>query len=223
MPIVKVQYRKQFASMPSIGSWGVMNTGWFETDATTLTTAQRNIMQRFFDLAGPVGTLTDQWFHADTLDHGAGASTLSLWQYSAPTTTHLVDYPVTYPGYVGATPKVTLPSQAAISVGFRHGSDAVVQRGRTRFWFGPFALADGSYNTSPGGLRLRSSTVDTIAGNVADTLALLRDTHGWSFMVREGPIASSTFTAPDVLYVDDVIDVMRSRRAWRTYQARLDL
>jgi hypothetical protein len=69
------------------------------------------------------------------------------------------------------------------------------------------------------GTYLTTGAVDAIAANAVSCITALESV-GWQLMVKSKVSGVTTFWDAEELYVDDVIDIQRSRRAWQTYQRR---
>lgn len=228
MPTVRVQIRQTLADAPSVGTWNVYRGGWFTvTGSTTPTYAvQRLLVDMFNGLRAPnTGGTANTWTSTSVYRLGITAGRLKVWTVSggALTLAHqesvaVMDSPMT-PG-----PTEPLPYNLAVAVGYRAnlGSGVPHQRGRSRFFVGPLLMKSGGLNrtTGNGGARLAEGVVDTIAENFAANVASLRAS-GWSLGVRV--LGSDTLHDVTECYVDDLLDVQRSRKSWVNYQKRVSL
>lgn len=221
MPHVRTQTARQLAGAPGFGNWVVYSQAWWQTAVTTPSAAVIGLLDRLFTGKPAAGT-SPMRFRNDPWISSAGSGLLTVWQWNGSTMDKLDDY--TYdPVVIGGTGGVAYPPQCAVAIGYRRPQleGQPVQRGRSRFWIGPIYIL--GMNTSSGiGCHITPAAVDDIADNAADCIAALA-AEGWVLQVRSGTGEGTTFAAADELYVDDVIDVMRSRRAPTTYQKRIAL
>jgi len=112
-----------------------------------------------------------------------------------------------------------MPSQMAVAVGYRAPQVGNPQQGRSRFWIGPLQLTGANILGAGLAYRMTTTMVDLIVSNVLSTVAALA-TNGWVLQVRSGTGSGTTFADANEIYVDDVFDVQRSRRAHTLYQKR---
>jgi hypothetical protein len=221
MSFIRTQTARQLAGAPAFGKWVVYTQAWWETDDATPTPTVIGLIDRFFT-GRPAAGSTPVHFRTDPWISSAGSGLLTAWEWNGSTMDKLDDYPYN-PVNFGPIGGVAYPSQCAIAIGYRRplGEGENPQRGRSRFWVGPLYLT--GMNASSGiGLHLTSATVDDIANNAAACVTAL-EAEGWVLQVRSGIGEATSFAAANEVYVDDRIDVMRSRAAPTTYQARVEL
>jgi hypothetical protein len=220
MAIVRVQLKRRLSGSPSIGKWDVYSNWWFSTADPVLSSTEQG---HLVDLAcGKAPGSGGPFTRHDVFDSAAGASVLSTWEWTGSALTHLADYT---PSIVRSTPSIVAvwPQQCSVAVGYRSDVSGPRQRGRSRWWIGPlYIVSPYAQNTVAGGPRLTTAGVDFLANNTAATLAAL-EALGWTLQVKTGQGLAQEFHPAVELYVDDVPDVMRTRRPWQTYQKRVAL
>lgn len=219
MGIIRVQYKRNLTGPPSFGKWAIYSGAWFETSDTTADGFVTTLLQRLF-LGLPYSGTSGAEIGNSVFNTTSGAARITCWSWAGSLTqTQAVN--VSIPTFTPTSP-VLLPSQAAIAVGYRRPITTVPQNGRSRFFIGPLHVAAAALDTSAHGrgLVLTSGAVSNIKDCALGCITRLRDTHGWTLQVKSGAAGSETFAAADEIYVDDVLDVQRSRRSWEVHQAR---
>jgi hypothetical protein len=209
--LYRVQLLRNMANVPAgAGSHHVWSGGWFQCDHDgSVDTVAFQAFQRLW--TGCATTVLGN----GAVQNGANAGRITVWDASG---AGLVKVGTTFGTLDSGPSGAMMPSQVAVAVGYRHAPGPIVQRGRSRWFIGPVSIAAGATLVSPGGLRLTPAAVDNIAASMAAQLVVLAG-RGWHLRVKgvEG------VTTPVELYVDDVLDVIRTRRTWRAYQKRVTL
>jgi hypothetical protein len=222
MTIIRVQSARQFRDAPSLGKWDIYSSAYFETTDTAPGAAVRGLITRLF-----LGHDRDEAtlvLRTNAIQTGVTASTITAWRWVSGALVNAGSWSqeVYASDAGGGDQNRYLPSQCSIAVGYRADVEGPRQRGRSRFWLGPVVSNSTYVINTPGGARLSSSGCNLIASNALDCLEALQ-AQGWTLVVKSGPLTEATFSSAIELYVDDVIDVMRSRRTWQINQARLDI
>lgn len=219
MAYVRIEYRLKLNSAPAYGKWNIYSKAWFQTSTPVPSSTVKNLLQRMFSGHPGAGT-TPQWHSSSPFVGGAGAGQLTKWEWSGTALTSRVDYPVTPLSY-SDTPSRFYPAQIAVAFGYRAPITGNPQKGRSRFWVGPIAISNANVSDVPGlGVRLTPGAVDTAAACFKSCVQLLH-AEGWDLVVKSGTGGGTTFAVANEVYVDDVFDVMRSRRTYTAYQKRL--
>ena len=220
MTIVRVQLKRRLAGGPTIGKWDTYSGAWFSTTNVVPSTAVQKALVDLF--SGWRGDSAYPITHSDVFDQSSGASNLSVWAWDGTHQVHQGDYSPSIARSISPN-YLVLPAQCALAVGYKATVTGPRQRGRSRFWLGPLKLTGGSYTaTASGGVRLTAAAVDSLTQGVHDCLGLLAGS-GWVLQVKSGSGSGVSFHPANEVYVDDVLDVMRSRRTWQQYQKRLTI
>jgi hypothetical protein len=222
MATVRVQLKRTILGAPSIGKWNVYSGAWFSAADPVPSATVRTYLQRLFMGQHPTLTSTGyKWTGNEVFSQAANAADIRTWEWTG------AQQVLRYSGVwtVEAwSPGVTqkFPQQACVAIGYRRAlvGGEKPQKGRSRFFIGPLLSTTGlfvadAHNT----LTASNATVDIIQGNALAGIQALAG-QGWVLQVKSGTGANLSFAAANELYVDNVIDVMRSRRAPRTYQKR---
>jgi hypothetical protein len=177
---------------------------------------------RLFGGTNASNTYTSRWLGPEPFTTGSGNVELKTYRYNgvgtelAHVSAESMDLGAAYNG----TSMRALPSQAAICVGYRAPAGPVIQRGRSRLYFGPLNLPSFFLQESAaGGTRLNEAYLPVITDAFKSCVAALAASD-WTLVVRSGTGAAITSAPATELYVDDVLDVMRSRRTWQLHQHR---
>jgi hypothetical protein len=219
MAIVKLQSRRSFRNAPSLGKWDIYSAAYFDTATAVPNSTVRDLVTRLF--LGQSAGVQNTMGRTNVIVTGANASTVRAWEWTAGALVSLGQWTqsVTANDAAGGALRVNMPPQCSIAVGYRTEVNIPRQRGRSRWWLGPVVL-DTANSTDPEALlRLNATGLDQVADNATDCLTALA-AQGWNLVVKSGPLLTATFAPAFELYVDDVIDVVRSRRAWQVAQER---
>lgn len=220
MAIVRVEMRLHLASAPPVGKWNQYSKAYFETSTTTPDLSVLEQLENLFRLLA-VDRSNPQLACAG-IDATSGAGLFTLHTWDGEVLVAAGTYPFT-PAVWSFTAAVSLPSQCQIAVGYRAPIVGNVQQGRSRFWVGPLEFKTGGYILGHGlNARIASGTVDTLAGYAQDVIGELASL-GWVLQVKSKVGGVVSFAAANEVYIDDVLDTMRSRKTYTSYQARLDL
>lgn len=219
MAIVQLQLKKSFLSPPPVGKWAVYSSMWFSTATIVPSTAVLDAFNRLMNGRPAVGQATLLTSAAGVINTDVNGGLVSAWQFSGGSKTRVGDYPVTIVNDGGAGLQ-RLPSQTQICVGYRSTTGANTRLGRSRFFIGPCSILSGYSDVSGGGgLRLTNAGVDVLVGNVVSCITALRGL-GWDPVVQSNRRILASHNPVQEVYVDNVFDVIRTRRAWVTYQKR---
>lgn len=218
MAIVRVQQRLHLANAPAFGKWNVYSSAYFQTSTVVPSSTVKDLLQRFFWGGAYTGTSSSfVWHTMAPFVSSTNSGLLTTWEWSGTALVKLDDYPITPINW--GTGGVRMPSQACVAIGYRAPQTGNPQKGRSRFWVGPLELTGANITSSGLGYRMTPTMVDLIVSNMVGTIGALT-TAGWQLMVKSGSGGGTTFAAANEVYVDDVFDVQRSRRAHTVYQAR---
>lgn len=219
MPVIRVQYKRTMSGAPPVGKWGVYSQAHFQTAAAPVPSAtQLAQIQRLF-LGMDTTSTTNAVLRTQAFNTATGGALVTVWERTGGSWVKVGDYPVTVP-LSSISSILPLPQQTALAVGYRAAPMGPPQRGRSRWFLGPGRInASYTVHDDTGGLRLSVAGVDRVVLNASNCLAALA-AEGWSLRVASGRGELMSFWPAVELYCDDVLDVMRSRRAWQTYQAR---
>jgi hypothetical protein len=220
---VKIQFVRSFVNPPALGKWDVYSAAYFATATVVPTLAVRTMVQRMF-LGLPVSG-GDVIGRTNLLAPGATTARFTAWEWSGGALVNVGNWsdPLLSNNATADPANIALPSQCCIAIGYRADVTGARQRGRSRWWNGPlFMRTDQMFND--GGAKLNSGIVDQYAENARDTIGELA-TLGWVLQVKSNPLLTAEFNPAVELYVDQVFDVMRTRRGWMAAdgQARLSL
>jgi hypothetical protein len=222
MPIVKVQFERTIIDSGGVrGKWDVYSSAYFDAPANSPGLAIRTLIQRMFlGLPRSSGSTVGR---TNLLIPGATGARLTSWEYVAPLLVNTGEFTdaLLSNNATASSANLGMPTQCCIAIGYKTVDQVPRQRGRSRWWNGPLYLRTDQVMQS-GGMRLLGSIVNLYAFNASDCIDALADL-GWVLQVKTGPLASATFDDAVELYVDDVIDVMRSRRGWQQHQERISL
>lgn len=223
MANVRVQYRRQLAGAPTIGKWDVYSGAYFNTATPTPSPTVLTLLQKMFLGYATLGESGNNYTDTRVFETAAGAARIDVWTVAGGALTAVASEPVTVPTAYPPTPHTGLPSQCQLTFGYKADVGGNPQRGRSRFWIGPLSINVGQHlNNFEGGLHLKPETADRVLSN---SLGAINDlaAEGWELRVKSGTGGGTSFAAPSHFYVDDVFDIMKSRRSWQLYQAREDL
>lgn len=220
MAIARVQLVRNIAGAPpGTGNHQIYSGAWFATADPVPNLAQRTALVKLLTGYPPTGRTA--LISDAMMQIGTAAAELRVWQGST-TVTAVGQYLVDLSGPRPSTVQ-TFPSQVAICLGYRNVGMAatVYQRGRSRIRIGPVAIGGGgTIPTVTGGVnpRLAPEWVNEFALQAQIKIQQLAAL-GWVLQVRGQ--GGAVIAPANEVYVDDVFDVQRSRRTWKTHEARL--
>jgi len=220
MPYVRVQFERSLAGAPPLGKWDIYSTAWFDAPDVDPSPTVRALFQRLF-LGLPV-TGGNVNLRGNQLIQGAGGARIKVWEYVVGTLVLRNSYSdslLSNNATVNSA-NIALPTQACMAIGYRTEVNVPRQRGRTRFFIGPIYTRTDKINWENGGLRFNSAVIDQQAQYAADVVGALTAL-GWVLTVKSLPLAFADFNPAYELYVDDVVDIQRSRRTWQAHQERI--
>lgn len=238
MAYVRVQNRLRLINAPSFGQWNVYSSAWFSTPNPTPDAAVYGLLERLF-WGAPASGFT-AWHAADPFVVTTNAGLMTTWEWSGSALVKLADHAYTPTAWnLGTAGRLVLPPQMAIAVGYKapltgspvgpHGKPSTARR--SRFWVGPLSIRSDYIDANRGiDYHLTPTAVDTIATNFQTIVDLLNAhvasggaSEPWTLVNRSGKHEDTTFHDTTECYVDDALDVMRSRRAFTSYQKRLSI
>jgi hypothetical protein len=221
MAIVRVEFRRTLRNADTVGKWDMYSSAYFEGPGSIPGLLVRNHIRDLFLGSGSGGY--SLYNRTNAIVTGTNAGQIKCWEYTGGLLVQSFIGPCDIPvSDQNSSGDLSLPTQLSIAVGYRSDVPGPRQRGRSRWWAGPICCQYTALSEGPGGGRFIPAMVDAYANNASQKIATLSGL-GWVLQVKTAAILGFTFSPAVELYVDDVPDVLRSRRTWQTYQKRLDL